>query len=152
MVDKTLNRVAKLRPWQFSLRFLLAVTTLVAVGAAFFGWRTRQLEPQRRAVARIVELGGSVEMERRGWGDAIAHGFAFDKVVKVELPGDRADNAFDGLRTFDSLKKITLGYEMVSFDGVALHYIMDGRHLDRDMREAELRHRRLLQEFPSVEV
>src|SRR5205085_12240314 len=64
----------RLRPWQFSLRFLLGVTALVAVGAAFFGWRARQLEPQRRAVARIVELGGSVEMERRGCIEAIRRG------------------------------------------------------------------------------
>jgi hypothetical protein len=34
----------KWRPWRFSLRFLLLLAAVVAAGAAFFGWRERQLD------------------------------------------------------------------------------------------------------------
>ena len=80
------GRASKWRPWRFSLRSLLLLTAVIAVGAAFFGWRERQL-PQRRAVARIVELGGSVEIERRGWFEAITRGCDTEEVVSVTLPG-----------------------------------------------------------------
>ena len=105
-----MKRRVKWRPWQFSLRFLLGVTALVAVGAAFFGWRARQLEPQRRAVARIVELGGSVEMEGRGWIDAIAHGCEFDEVVRVTLPGHLGNEVLPDLKALPALRHVTLEY------------------------------------------
>src|SRR5205807_9842947 len=95
---------AKLRPWQFSLRFLLGVTALVAVGAAFFGWRARQLEPQRRAVARIVELGGAVELERRGWIEAITHSWETEAAVAVNLRGKVVDQALWGLKALAKLR------------------------------------------------
>ena len=65
-----MRRTTRWPPWQSSLRFLLLLTTLIAVGAAFVGWRAARLEPQRRAAVRIVESGGSVEIEQRGWLDA----------------------------------------------------------------------------------
>ncbi len=105
-----MRRATKWRPWQFSLRFLLLLTTVIAVGAAFFGWRARQLEPQRRAVARIVELGGSVELERRGWIEAVMHGGDFDKVVGVAMPGHLADQMLPDLREWPSLKRVSLTY------------------------------------------
>ena len=104
-----MTRATKLRPWQFSLRFLLAVTALVAVGAAFFGWRERQLAPQRRAVARIVELGGSVEIERRGWPEAVWRGDT-EEVVAVTLPGHLVDQGLRDLKELPALRRITMAY------------------------------------------
>src|SRR5262245_36854278 len=89
---RSVSRTTRWRPWQFSLRFLLLVTTVIAVGAALFGWRTARFEPQRRAAARIVELGGSVEIEQRGWLGAIWRGLDTEEVVGVTLPGHCADS------------------------------------------------------------
>ncbi len=98
------------RPWRFSLRFLLLLTAVIAAGAAFVGWRDRQLEPQRRAVARIEGLGGSVQIARLGWSEAIARGCAFEEVVSVDLPGQRADDALPALKDLRSLREVTLRY------------------------------------------
>jgi hypothetical protein len=96
---------------------LLLLTTVIAVGAAFFAWRERQLQPQRRAVARIVELGGSVEVERRGWIEAIRRGCETEEVVSVTLPGDMAEKAVPTLKALSSLREVTLAYRREPPDG-----------------------------------
>jgi hypothetical protein len=149
----------KLRPWQFSLRFLLAVTALVAVGAAFFGWRERQLAPQRRAVARIVEFGGSVEMERRGWIEAVRRGCDTEEVVSVTFPGHLADDLVPELKSLRRLRQITLAYSKQG-NGVAMSivggitywytFVVDGQTIDPSAERP--RFDRLSQRFPGVNV
>jgi hypothetical protein len=115
------TRATKRRPWQFSLRSLLLLTTVVAAGAAFFGWRARQLEPQRRAVARIVDLGGSVEIGRRGWIEALWHGHDTEEVVHVTLPGHLSAETIPELKTLRSLMRVTMAYSLAGFVGYDQH-------------------------------
>jgi hypothetical protein len=154
---RPVKQQAKLRPWQFSLRFLLAVTALVAVGAAFFGWRERRLEPQRRAVARIVELGGSVEMERRGWIEAIWHCRDTEEVVNVTLPGHLMDKALPKLQVLPSLRHVTMAYSIA--DVVVDHrklrapeyyFLIDGNCVDPVIERPRLD--RLQMAIPDVEI
>jgi hypothetical protein len=48
------------RWWQFSLRGLLALVTVVALGAAWLAWRLERARNEDRAVTQIVEAGGRV--------------------------------------------------------------------------------------------
>src|SRR5690349_2116780 len=58
-VRRTIWRRAVLwRPWQFSLRSLLALTAVVALP---LGWRVKQVEAQRHAAAVLRQLGGKAE-------------------------------------------------------------------------------------------
>ena len=150
--------VASSRPWQFSLRSLLAVTALVAAGAALFGWRERQLEPQRRAVARIVELGGSVEMERRGWIEAAFQGRDTKEVVSITLPGHLSDDALATFGQFASLKQVTLAYSEVPGSlwisgGVSFahhHFLINGEQVNPS--DERVRYDNLREALPRVAV
>jgi hypothetical protein len=134
---------------------LLLLTGLIAVGAALFAWRERQLEPQRRAVARIVELGGSVELERRGWFEAICRGCDTEEVVGVTLPGHLADEAIPALETFSSLKHVTMAYSRrVRFTrgftphSRSYHFVIEGQHVAP--RDEQPRYDRLKSRFSHV--
>jgi hypothetical protein len=134
---------------------LLLVTTLIAVGAAFFGWRAR-LEPQRRAAARIVELGGSVEIEQRGWLDAIWRGRDTQEVVSVTLPGHCADSV--QLESFPALRHVTMSYTKQPSGGLAMSitggytvwyvFVIDGQSIDPRTERSRLD--RLKERLPEV--
>jgi len=49
----------RLRWYQYSLRSLLVLTVLVAIGGSWFAWKKQQVERQRAAVRAIKELGGA---------------------------------------------------------------------------------------------
>jgi hypothetical protein len=148
----------KWRPWRFSLRFLLLLTAVIAAGAAFFGWRERQLGPQRRAVARIVDLGGSIEVERHGWFEAIRRGCDTEEVVSVTLPGHVADDAIGALEAFSSLKHVTMAYsrrEQFIIGGYSPHsfyydFVIDGQHVAP--RNERSRYDRLQSRFSHLDV
>jgi hypothetical protein len=138
------------------MRFLLLLTAVIAVGAAFFGWRERQLEPQRRAMARIVELGGSVEKKRRGLFEAIWRGCDTEEVVSVTLPGHLTDEALPDLKALPGLRQITMSYTTV-WHNLPL-YVIPKQHcfiIDRDSvlpHEEEPRFARLNQAFPRLQI
>ena len=152
-----MSRTTKWRPWQFSLRSLLLVTTLIAVGAGFFGWRAR-LEPQRRAAARIVELGGSVEIEQRGWLDAIWRGRDTQEVVSVTLPGHCADSV--QLESFPALRHVTMSYTKQPEGGIAFSitggytiwydFVVDGQSIEPPTERSRLD--RLKERLPEVKI
>lgn len=151
------RRATRWRPWRFSLRFLLLLTAVIAVGAAFFGWRERQL-PQRRAVARIVELGGSVEIERRGWFEAITRGCDTEEVVSVTLPGHLADEV--QLESLPALRHVTLAYTKQPSGGLAISitgayttwyvFVADGQNIDP--RNERSRLDRLKERLPEAHI
>jgi hypothetical protein len=136
---------------------LLLLTAVVAVGAAFFAWRERQLEPQRRAVARIVKLGGSVEIEQRGWLDAIWRGRDTQEVVSVTLPGHLADEA--QLESLPALRHLTMSYKQAA-GGIAMSitggytvwydFVIDGQNVDPPTERPRLD--RLKERLPEVKI
>ncbi len=81
------------RYWQFSLRTFLVVLTLVCV---WFGWQVNQANRQRKAVAWVLEMGGSVQYDYEvdDFGNTIADAKPtspewlrdfYDQVVRVHL-------------------------------------------------------------------
>lgn len=114
------------RRWlQFSLRSLLVLVTLLALG---LGWFVRRVEPQRRAVAKVQSLGGSCHFDsplensgavrrflRRGLGPAFV-----DPVVDVDLSYSRAvDGDLACLQTVPGLKSLDLYATQVTDTGLA---------------------------------
>jgi hypothetical protein len=136
---------------------LLLLTTLIAVGAALFGWRAARLEPQRRAAARIVELGGSVDIEQRGWLDAIWRGRDTEEVVRVTLPGHCADSV--QLESFPALRHVTMSYTTQS-GGIAISitgastvwydFVVDGQSIEPPTERSRLD--RLKERLPEVKI
>src|SRR5437867_11243655 len=51
----------KLRWYQFSLRSMFIVVTLLAIPCGWYGMKMQQVKRQREVVAAIVKLGGRVE-------------------------------------------------------------------------------------------
>ncbi len=151
-----MRRATRWRPWRFGLRFLLLLTAVVAT---FFGWREWQLRPQRRAVARIVERGGAVEFERRGWIEAIWHGGETQKVVGVTLPGHIADEVPE-LQSLPALRHVTMSYTKQRAGGVAWSitggytvwyvFVIDGQNVDP--RKEQPRRDRLKERLPEVKI
>jgi hypothetical protein len=94
------------------LRALLLLTAVVAV---LLAWYAGSAERQRRAVAAIRELGGSVEIEPWGpsWISASV-GDYFGDVVRVELPGHLADEV--PWRDCPRLRHVKMVYNVVWCD------------------------------------
>jgi hypothetical protein len=135
------------------------MTTVIAVGAAFFGWRARQLEPQRRAVARIVELGGFVDVERRGWLEAIWRGCDTEEVIGVTIQGQVAEDAAPALAELSALERVTLTYETVLWSPFRVgpetkHYLESrkGREHAIPTQAFDERHDQLRRWLPRVEL
>ncbi len=87
--EDDVERRGKRRGCQYSLRLLMAVVTLCAVGLGLVLWRVRERD---RAVAAVRELGGSVILGDDTPGPDGLHALVPSRMVVVDLANTRATN------------------------------------------------------------
>ena len=121
------------RRWfQFRLRTLLALVTLIAVvlGWRLYVWRAEQVV-QRRAISEIQALGGSTSVTFDSYAEAIAlGGRKADNLVLFDRPA-LADEDLAVLESAPLTRSLTLVGSQVTDNGLAhLKSLRQLEHLD----------------------
>ena len=88
----------KRRWYQFSLRSLLVLTLIVAIGMSWLAVRLRQAQNQRKAVIELQKLGATVEYQETegGLSNALLRNLVGDEalpVVEIDLLGTQVTDA-----------------------------------------------------------
>jgi hypothetical protein len=107
----------KLRWFQYSLRSLFILTTLVASACSWLA-TTFQNQRKQKAAAEAIEKAGGLVMSEPTWLGTLLRDDSLVRVTRVSFPKSATDAELVHLRGLNQLRRLDLGFTKVTDAGL----------------------------------